>query len=173
MMVLTVPVLILEKLTYSKETVNLVMAVQLVFYLLLIGILYFIKVNIVINGIIGWISSIIAITFTLVLSTNSSYAVNVVLLISIMTLIELSILKIRVFLSLSLAFMVHSRYQSFMDGLRVQISFIACIIGCLLAGVAIKYNYAMLYLLLALSIFMLLFTLYRRNVLFNLECRTR
>jgi len=52
MMVLTVPVLIIEKLTYSKETVNLVMAVQLVFYLLFIGILYFLKVNVVVNGII-------------------------------------------------------------------------------------------------------------------------
>jgi len=64
-------------------------------------------------------------------SVKFSYAVNVFLLIMVLVFLDVAGLKVRVFLSVSLSTLVQSKHQSFMDSIRIQVNFFACLLGAI------------------------------------------
>lgn len=164
LVVLSVPVIILERLEYSKQTVNIVMAVQLFFFLVFLAVFYFMKARADASGIIGCVANVVALCLILCMSKQLPYRLNVVLAICTLTLQEVSTLKLRVFMSASLASMVDAKYQSFLDGFRLQMIFLGSMAGGVLAGIAVRYLAQVVHFSLALSILVLILTLVKRKV---------
>jgi len=166
-----IPIIIIENLHYFKSTVNVVMALQLLGFAIMLSILYFIKMERVMNGVIGWILNITSLATTIVISKHFSFTVNVVLLICILIFIEVSIIKIRVFVVTSLATFVDSRYQSFANSIRVQTSYIGIIVGSLVASSSAKYVKEYFGTFLVLITIFLFVTINKRNILGNNKIR--
>jgi len=169
--VLTIPVVVIDKLNYTKETVNIIMAIQLVGFTTLVLILYFFKLSLVNNGILSWVITIAFTTCALIVSVKLTYDVNVFLLIMMLVFMDVAGLKQRVFLSVTLITLVQSKYQSFMESIRLQINFIGCLFAALLLSKFLEDFQVFHVTTLVIMVVFLFLTWYRRNTFRNLTVR--
>jgi len=171
MTILILPVVVIDNLDYTNETVNIIMAIQLVGFLTLVLILHFLKLSLVNSGILSWILNIAFLTCALMVSVKFSYAVNVFLLILVLVFLDVAGLKVRVFLSVSLSTLVQSKHQSFMDSIRIQVNFFACLLGAIALSKALGSLQVFYVTSLVIMVVFLALTWYRRNVIRNFTVR--
>jgi len=169
--VMSMAVVVIDNLDYTKETVNIIMALQLFGFLILVLILYFLKLSLVNSFILSWIMIIAYLTCTLIVSAKFSYAVNVFLLTMVLVLTDVASLKSRTFQSVSLLTLVQSKYQSFMESIRIQINLIACLFAALILPKVLEDLQVFHVTTLVIIVVFLFLTWYRRNVFRNFTVR--
>jgi len=169
--VLVVPVIILENLHYYKSTVNVVMAAQLVSFGVMLLLLYLFKFKQVTNGLYSWILTIASLAITIIVSTKLSFTLNVVLLTAVLTFMEVAVLKLHVFFATTLASIVQSRHQSFMDSIRFQTCRVGSVVGSMIAAVSMSYITEVYGILIAISVILFFVTLYKRKGLMENNVR--
>jgi len=171
MMALLVPVVIIEKLNYSRGTVDIVFIIQLLSFSIIFIIMYLAKLNEVDSTLEGWFVGILFISGVTIVSKNFGYMLNIAILTIALTFVDVFDLNLNVFFSVSLANLVQSKYQSFMESISIEVHVLATIAGSMLVPVAAQYSTEVGCTLIVTSWVILMLTFINRQKYTNIKIK--